>query len=122
MLSIHPFLFGREAACLSRSGAHRRRRLPRSMRYGCLGPPYLLGSPSRRLELARGLTSLPESNRSVGSLNRLVSVLSARSANPLSRRLLGSRRTPTPPSRCSLTRTGRSLGGKRAVVAPRGRG
>ena len=32
---------------------------------------------------ARELTSLPESNRSVGSLNRLLLVLSARSASPL---------------------------------------
>src|SRR3990172_9819622 len=44
--------------------------------------------PPRR-ELVRGLTSLPESNGPVGSLNRSLSVLSARSASPLTRRVFG---------------------------------
>ena len=37
----------------------------------------------------RGLTSRAESNGPVGSLNRSLSVLSARSASPLTRRVLG---------------------------------
>ncbi|MEK6601300.1 MAG: hypothetical protein AABZ09_05415, partial [Candidatus Binatota bacterium] len=50
--------------------------------------PYPFAPVPPRRELVRGLTSLPESNGSVGSLNRLLSVLSARSANPLTRRVL----------------------------------
>ena len=63
-----------------------------------------------RWQLVRGLTSLAESNRDVGSLNlhdwcfRL-----ARQAPSLMKR--GSQRVP-PPRRCSLTRTGRSQRGR----------
>jgi len=44
-------------------------------------PRLLVGSS------VRGPASLPESNRPVGSLNRLVSVLSARSPSPLTSRV-----------------------------------
>src|SRR3989338_1565827 len=63
---------------------------------GDKGPPGPLGSPSRRLELARDLTRSPkaigvareaassaQSNGPVGSLNRLRSMLWACSATPL---------------------------------------
>ena len=68
-------------------------------------PSWLTVSSAGRF--VRGLTSRAESNGSVGSLNRLVSMLSACSASPLTR--IGSQRFPTTRSRCSLTRTGRSL-------------
>ena len=54
---------------------------PKAMKKGTSVPSWLTVSSAGRF--VRGLTSLPESNRSVGSLNRLLSVLSARSASPL---------------------------------------
>ena len=52
-------------------------------------PSYPLAPVPPRRELVRGLTSLPESNGPVGSLNRSLSVLSACSASPLTRRVFG---------------------------------
>src|SRR3989338_9388482 len=50
--------------------------------------PYRRAGSKSMGSSVRGLTSLPESNGPVGSLNRLLSVLSARSANPLTRKVL----------------------------------
>ncbi len=62
----------------------------------------------------RGLTSLPESNGPVGSLNRLLSVLSARSANPLTRRVLGFAESSNDSESIFRSRDGEAPGEKEA--------